>query len=133
MLTVSLEEIPASLSCLTCDTGSGVNEEVCTEVPKRKAAKNSIGIEPASHTNLEGVVLTFKNKVVIPKRKETPFGILSRLVPSLTTWGESLGEQDVASGANESVAVTAYASLDGADPLVVAHDKSTVFASLEVR
>ncbi len=126
-----MNEVPASLSC---DTASGVQEQVCTEVPvKSKAAKDSIGAEPASHTNLEGVVLAFKNKVVIPKRKETPFGILSRLVPSLTTWGESLGGQDVATGANESVAVTAYASLDGADPLVVAHDKSTVFASLEVR
>jgi len=129
LLKVSLKEEPVTLSS---DAVSRVNEEACSEVPvKHQAARDSFCSEPASSN--ERVILAFKNKVAIPKRKDTSLGILSRLVPGFTAWGESLNEQDEATAANECVAVTDYTSPDGADPLFVAHDKSAVFASLEVR
>jgi hypothetical protein len=129
LLKVSLKEESASLPSDTCPP---VKEEAGSEVPvKRKAARDSFCSEPANSN--EKVILAFKNKVEIPKRKDTSLGLLSRLVPGLTTWGESINDEDEGTATNGSVAVTAYTSPDGADSLVVAHDKSAVFASLEVR
>jgi hypothetical protein len=129
LLKVSLKEESASLSS---DAIPPVREEACSGIPvMRKAATDSFCSEPASSN--EKVILAFKNKVEFPKRKDTSLGLLSRLVPGLTTWGESLNEQDEGTATNGSVAVTGYTSPDGADSLVVAHDKSAVFASLEVR